>query len=221
VFDADQVPNADFFTKTVPMLDGGQDVAMVLTPQVDVAASQSVHADSIAAMPLAARRRSRLSDSGSSSGLTCPPTPLPLSVQAFYNLNAGGDIFNHANVHFWDYTQPGYDALGLISCTGTNFLLRARAFQSAGWFPEWTLTEDFALGIELKRAGWQCRYVDEYLAIGEAPEEVRNCFQQRSRWAKGHFQVREALGPGRGSCPQQHSEGSLKRAARLRAAPPR
>lgn len=34
-----------------------------------------------------------------------------------------------------------------------------------------------------------CSYVQEYLAIGEAPEEVRNCFQQRSRWAKGHFQV--------------------------------
>jgi cellulose synthase/poly-beta-1,6-N-acetylglucosamine synthase-like glycosyltransferase len=59
----------------------------------------------------------------------------------------------------------------------------------AGWFPEWTLTEDFALGIELKRLGWQCRYVSEYLAVGEAPEEVRNCFQQRSRWSKGHFQV--------------------------------
>lgn len=141
VFDADQVPNADFFTKTVPRLDGGQDVAMVLSPQT------------------------------------------------FYNLNHDGDIFNHANVHFWDYTQPGYDALGLISCTGTNFLLRSRAFCDAGWFPEWTLTEDFALGIELKRRGWQCRYVDEYLAVGEAPDEVRNCFQQRSRWAKGHFQV--------------------------------
>ncbi|KAI7842235.1 hypothetical protein COHA_004148 [Chlorella ohadii] len=133
VFDADQVPNADFFLKTVPLLDGGQDVGMVLSPQ------------------------------------------------AFYNLNPGGDIFNHAN--------PGYDALGLISCTGTNFLVRARAFNQAGWFPEWTLTEDFALGIELKKLNWQCRYVDEYLAIGEAPEEVRNCFQQRSRWAKGHFQV--------------------------------
>lgn len=96
--------------------------------------------------------------------------------QAFHNLNPGGDIFNHANVHFWDYTQasqhavpgpcvptiiqavsayealsqpdrphhppdhgalthlpspppqPGYDALGLISCTGTNFLVRAKAF---------------------------------------------------------------------------------------------
>jgi cellulose synthase/poly-beta-1,6-N-acetylglucosamine synthase-like glycosyltransferase len=141
VFDADQVCNADFFSKTVPLLDGGEDVAMILTPQ------------------------------------------------AFSNLNHDGDIFNHANVHFWDYTQPGYDALGLISCTGTNFLLRANAFKDAGWFPEWTLTEDFALGIELKRRKWQCRYVDEYLALGEAPEEIRNCFQQRSRWAKGHFQL--------------------------------
>ncbi|KDD72154.1 hypothetical protein H632_c3780p0, partial [Helicosporidium sp. ATCC 50920] len=47
----------------------------------------------------------------------------------------------------------------------------------------------FALGIELKKLGWQCRYVQEYLAIGEAPDDVRNCFQQRSRWSKGHFQV--------------------------------
>lgn len=31
--------------------------------------------------------------------------------------------------------------------------------------------------------------MQEYLAIGEAPEEVRNCMQQRSRWAKGHFQL--------------------------------
>ena len=141
VFDADQVPNADFYLKMVPMLDGGRDVGMVLSPQT------------------------------------------------FYNLNPEGDVFNHANVHFWDYTQPGYDALGLISCTGTNFLVRARAFADAGWFPEWTLTEDFALGIELKKRQWQCRYVQEYLAIGEAPEEVRNCFQQRSRWSKGHFQT--------------------------------
>ena len=29
-----QVPNADFFTKMVPLLDGGQDVGMVLSPQV-------------------------------------------------------------------------------------------------------------------------------------------------------------------------------------------
>ena len=31
---------------------------------------------------------------------------------------------------------------------------------------------------------FQCRYVPEYLAVGEAPDQVRNCFQQRSRWCK-------------------------------------
>lgn len=53
-----------------------------------------------------------------------------------------------------------------------------------GGSPTYTLTEDFALGMELKKFGWQCRYVQEYLAVGEAPDEIRNCFQQRSRWTK-------------------------------------
>ena len=67
----------DFFLKTVPLFDGGDDVGMVLSPQ------------------------------------------------CFHNLNLHTDIFNHSNVHFWEYMQPGYDALGFISCTGTNFLVCA------------------------------------------------------------------------------------------------
>lgn len=50
--------------------------------------------------------------------------------------------------------------------------------------PTYTLTEDFALGMALKMYGWHCRYVQEYLAIGEAPDQIRNCYQQRSRWCK-------------------------------------
>jgi len=38
--------------------------------------------------------------------------------------------------------------------------------------------------MELKKFGWHCRYVQEYLAIGEAPDQIRNCYQQRSRWCK-------------------------------------
>ena len=68
---------------------------------------------------------------------------------------------------------------------GTNFLVRAKAFMEAGGSPTYTLTEDFALGMEMAKCGWRCRYVQEYLAIGEAPTEIRNCFQQRSRWTKG------------------------------------
>ena len=62
--------------------------------------------------------------------------------------------------------------------------IRANALLEAGGSPTWTLTEDFALGMELKKYGWHCRYVQEYLAIGEAPDQIRNCFQQRSRWCK-------------------------------------
>jgi cellulose synthase/poly-beta-1,6-N-acetylglucosamine synthase-like glycosyltransferase len=112
-----------------------------------------------------------------------------LSPQYNSNLSATNDIFNHSNLHFWQYMQTGYDALDFISCTGTNFMVRANAYQEAGWTPTWTLTEDFALGMEMKRNGWHCRYLNQYLAVGEAPDGVRNCFQQRSRWTKGHFQI--------------------------------
>lgn len=73
IFDADQLANSDFYNKTVPRFDGGDDVGMVLSPQ------------------------------------------------AFHNLNVHADIFNHSNIHFWEYSQPGYDALGFISCTGAPF----------------------------------------------------------------------------------------------------
>lgn len=72
----------------------------------------------------------------------------------------------------------------MLHIAGTNFLMRAKAFMEAGGSPTYTLTEDFALGMEMKKYGWQCRYVQEYLAVGEAPDEIRNCFQQRSRWTK-------------------------------------
>ena len=54
-----QVADPTFFVRMVPMLDGGDDVGMVLSPQ------------------------------------------------CFWNLNQGGDIFNHTNIHFWEYMQPG------------------------------------------------------------------------------------------------------------------
>ena len=66
-------------------------------------------------------------------------------------------------------------------------MIRSAAFREAGWSPEYTLTEDYALGMVLKMNRWKCRYVEEYLAVGEAPEEIRNCFQQRSRWTKVGF----------------------------------
>ena len=46
----------------------------------------------------------------------------------------------------------------------------------------------------------QCRYVPEYLAVGEAPDQVRNCFQQRSRWCKVRLQIIIHLGVCSSGC---------------------
>ena len=78
-------------------------------------------------------------------------------------------------------------------CPGTNFLVRANALLEVGGSPQYTLTEDYALGMELKKYGWHCRYVQEYLAIGEAPDQIRNCYQQRSRWCKVLFPQRTMI----------------------------
>ena len=40
--------------------------------------------------------------------------------------------------------------------------MRAKAFMEVGGSPMYTLTEDFALGMELKKYGWQCRYVQVF-----------------------------------------------------------
>ena len=49
---------------------------------------------------------------------SCQIEPGLDGMQCFHNLNLHEDIFNHSNIHFWEYMQPGYDALGFISCTG-------------------------------------------------------------------------------------------------------
>jgi hypothetical protein len=109
---------------------------------------------------------------------------LCLTPQKFRNVEPNADIFNNVNQQFWQYVLPGCDALGYVACTGTNFCLRARCLARVGWFPEYTITEDYALSMELKMAGVVGRYLSEYLAVGEAPTEVRNVCRQRSRWTK-------------------------------------
>jgi hypothetical protein len=76
-----------------------------------------------------------------------------------------------------------------LPLTGTNFCIRAAPLADCGWFPTYTITEDYALGIELKKRDYKAVYINEYLAVGEAPEEIRNIFRQRSRWCKGQMQV--------------------------------
>jgi cellulose synthase/poly-beta-1,6-N-acetylglucosamine synthase-like glycosyltransferase len=72
-----------------------------------------------------------------------------LSPQLMFNVEPNVDIFNHQNVNFWEKMQPGMDALGFVSLTGTNMVLRCRALQDCGWFPVDSVTEDWELGMRM------------------------------------------------------------------------
>lgn len=45
------------------------------------------------------------------------------------------------------------------------------------------MLQDFALGMDMKAAGFESLYVNEELCIGEAPNRVIDSFIQRRRWA--------------------------------------
>ena len=61
---------------------------------------------------------------------------------------------------------PGMSAWGMVVCTGSNLLVRSAVVQAVGGFPGKTITEDYMLGLELAKAGFQSRYLQKYMALG-------------------------------------------------------
>lgn len=111
------------------------------------------------------------------------------SPQTFHNALPSADFFDVHNVNFFHYLLPAMDAWECTTCCGTNFVVRARDLQKVGWFPTDSVTEDLLLAIKLWSEGRKVRYFEETVVIGEAPKDLRQVFQQRSRWAKGTIQV--------------------------------
>ena len=70
--------------------------------------------------------------------------------------------------------------------------MRTRYCKEAGWFPTYTMCEDFALALEFQARKYKSAYVQEFLALGEVPVTIRGTFQQRSRYAflpRGFFVI--------------------------------
>ena len=120
---------------------------------------------------------------------TQPRVALVQTPQHFYNVVPSGDVFNHHNGAFFYAVQPGLDAWEATVCCGTNFVARAEAVHRVGWFPVESITEDFLLSMKLAAQGLVVRYHAATLVTGEAPEDLRQVFKQRSRWCCGCFQV--------------------------------
>lgn len=86
---------------------------------------------------------------------------------------------------FFGGIARGKDGLNAMFCCGTNVLFRRAALDSAGGFPEGSLTEDFELSVVLHEQGWRSIYVNEVLAQGLGPEDMASYVSQQQRWARG------------------------------------
>lgn len=47
--------------------------------------------------------------------------------------------------------------------------------EQVGWFPEYTITEDYALSMELKKAGCRGRYLPLNLVVSQTDRRVLCC----------------------------------------------
>lgn len=116
-------------------------------------------------------------------------TALVQTPQTFHNTPMEADFFDAHNVSFFQYMLPAMSEWNVTTCCGTNFMVSARFLKKADWFPTLSVTEDMYLAMLILEKGGRIHYHAENLVVGEAPQDLRQIFQQRSRWAKGTMQI--------------------------------
>lgn len=72
---------------------------------------------------------------------------------------------------------------------GTNAVLRREALESIGGVPENNIAEDFLASLFLHENGWRTLYIPEILALGLAPNNLKDYVNQQYRWARGSLEV--------------------------------
>ena len=106
-----------------------------------------------------------------------------------YYANAGSSRIAGASWRqqalFFGPIARGKDAHDAMFCCGTNVIFRRAAFAEVGGFPTGSLTEDFALSVDLHERRWRSAYVPEVLASGLGPEDLASYVSQQHRWARG------------------------------------
>ena len=116
-----------------------------------------------------------------------PAVAFVQTPQYYANASAGG-ITAAAwaqQALFFGAIARGKSRAGAMFCCGTNVVFRRTALESAGGFPEQSLTEDFELSVRLHERGWRSAYVPEVLARGLGPEDMASYVSQQRRWAGG------------------------------------
>ncbi|SFB29834.1 cellulose synthase (UDP-forming) [Acetitomaculum ruminis DSM 5522] len=103
------------------------------------------------------------------------------------NLFLEEDIPNEQD-YFYRVIQISKNKSNSVIFGGSNALFSRKALESIGGFVTGVLTEDFATGIEIEKAGFRGLALDEVLADGKTPQDMKSLVKQRKRWAGGCIQ---------------------------------
>lgn len=101
-----------------------------------------------------------------------------------YNLFAEDMIPNEQD-YFYKVVQIAKNKSNSVIFGGSNALLLREALEEIGGFVTGVLTEDFATGIELEKAGYRGIAISKVLASGMPPKSFAALIRQRKRWARG------------------------------------
>lgn len=121
--------------------------------------------------------------------------------QAFYN----PDVFQHylflekvipnEQDYFYRSVQLGKNQSNAVIYAGSNTVISRQALVSIGGFVTGIITEDIATGLMLQRQGYQSLAVDQVLATGLSPDDLRTIVKQRKRWGRGCIQTFKRFNP--------------------------
>ncbi len=86
---------------------------------------------------------------------------------------------------FYRAIQVGRDRLKASICVGTCAVYRRSALEPQGGTTLIPYAEDVHTGLDVRRAGWNLRYVPVVLATGMCPAGLNAFFRQQYRWCTG------------------------------------
>ncbi|MEG3849333.1 glycosyltransferase [Microcoleus sp. herbarium19] len=124
-----------------------------------------------------------------------PEIALVQTPQSFYNHDPIARNLGLENVLapeeevFYRQIEIIKDSADSVICSGTSFVVRRSALQTAGGFVTDSICEDYFTGIRLSATGYRLVYLDEKLSAGLAAENIEAHLTQRLRWARGTLQA--------------------------------
>ena len=153
--DADMIPNSDFLMHTIPYFIG-QEIENEGKDEED-----QVHFGFV-------------------------QTP-----QAFYNPDLFQfNLFSESRIpneqdYFYKDIQVARTKTNSVIYGGSNTVLAREALDAIGGFYTKAITEDFATGILIQKAGFVSMAIGEPLASGMSATDLQGLIQQRVRWGRG------------------------------------